>query len=99
MQQVAEAILVLPGHDVVPHLLNAAEAAQRSLDWPSATLDYNARMAPSPIQQRIWELPELPSDPSGLDQGQRASVVAAHDQLVAELKALQRSSRPRARSC
>ena len=90
LTQVAETCASLPGHDVVPHLLAAAEAAQRALDWPSDTETYIARTAPSPQQQRIWELPEIADKPAALDQGQRASVTAAHEQLVAALKALQR---------
>ena len=89
LQQVAETCAVLAGHEVVPHLLTAAEAAQRSLDWPSDTANYIARMAPSPAQQRIWELPEMVDGPAALNQAQRASVIAAHDELVAHLKELQ----------
>lgn len=88
--QVAETCAALLGHEVVPHLLDAAENAQRSLDWPSDTQNYIARTAPSPQQQRIWELPEIADRPAALDQGQRASVVAAHEQMVAALKELQK---------
>jgi alpha-mannosidase len=52
---VAEACEALDAHEVVPHLLDAAEAALRSLDWPSATPDYVARIAPQAQQQRIWQ--------------------------------------------
>jgi alpha-mannosidase len=89
LTQVIETAVTLAGHDVVPHLIDAAEACQRSLDWPSSTQDYISRMAPSPGQQRIWELPPVTEPAAALDQGQRASVVAAHDALVDELKALQ----------
>jgi len=89
VKQVHEAALALGGHDVVPHLVAAAEAALRSLDWPSGTADYIARLAPAPAQQRIWELPELVASPAGLDDAQRASVAAAHEALVVALKALQ----------
>ena len=48
LKQVAEACVALSGHEVVPHLLDVAEAAQRALDWPSDTQTYIARTAPSP---------------------------------------------------
>jgi alpha-mannosidase len=89
LHQVHEACLALGDHEVVPHLLAAAEACQRNLDWPSATQDYVTRTAPSPQQQRIWELPPLTEPAVALDQGQRASVIAAHDALLDALKALQ----------
>ncbi len=92
--QVAETCEVLSAHEVVPHLLAAAEAAIMSLDWPSDTADYIARVAPSPQQQRIWELPELIDRPAPLNQGQRASVVASQDALVERLKALQKRYPP-----
>ena len=41
-------VSTLGNHAAVPHLLTVAEACQRSLDWPSGTEDYIARMAPSP---------------------------------------------------
>ncbi len=90
LRQVAETCEALIGHEVVPHLLDAAEAAQRSLDWPSDTQTYIARTASMPQQQRIWELPELADQPAALDQGQRASVTAAHEALVGALKDLQK---------
>ncbi|MEO6013322.1 MAG: glycoside hydrolase family 38 C-terminal domain-containing protein [Devosia sp.] len=89
LKQVHEAATILGAHNVVPHLLDAAEAAHRSLDWPSDTENYIARMAPSPGQQTIWELPPIIDNPSALDQGQRASVVAAFEMLTSSLKALQ----------
>ena len=87
--QVFETCLTLGNHDVVPHLVDAAERCQRSLDWPSATQDYIARMAPSPQQQRIWELPPAAEPTVALDQSQRATVIAAYDALVDDLKTLQ----------
>ena len=90
LRQVAETCAALGSHEVVPHLLAAAESAQRALDWPSDTQNYIARTAPSPQQQAIWELPELELRPAALDQGQRASVAAAHEQLVATLRELQK---------
>ncbi|HZY67803.1 MAG TPA: alpha-mannosidase, partial [Devosia sp.] len=90
LKQVAETCAALADHEVIPHLLYAAEAAHRSLDWPSDTATYIARTAPAPQQQRIWELPPLVDRPDALDQGQRGSVVAAHEQLVRALKELQK---------
>ncbi len=88
VRQIAEAITVLEGHDVVPHLLDAGEDALRSLDWPSATADYVSRTSGAPMQQKIWQLPDLKADPEGLDAGHRASVVAAYDGLMARLASL-----------
>ena len=92
--QVAEAIEVLGDHEVVPHLLTAAETALRSLVWPSASADYVARTAPLPQQQKIWELPELKAAPAGLDEEHRASVRAAHGQLIDTLRTLQKRYPP-----
>ncbi|MEO8759017.1 MAG: glycoside hydrolase family 38 C-terminal domain-containing protein [Devosia sp.] len=94
LKQVHEAGVILGGHAVVPHLVTAAEACQLSLDWPSGTADYIARMAPSPQQQAIWELPPLTDPAAALDQGQRASVIAAYDALLDELKSLQQRFPP-----
>jgi alpha-mannosidase len=90
LRQVYEASVALGDHEVVPHLLTAAETAHRALDWPSDTQNYIARMAPAPLLQQIWELPELVEKPAALDQGQRASVTAAHEALVGALKDLQK---------
>ena len=87
--QVIEAIETLRDHEVVPHLTAAAETAFRSLDWPSSSADYIARTANLPMQQKIWQLPELVANPAGLEDSHRASIIAAHEALVAELKALQ----------
>lgn len=92
--QIAETSAALADHDVVPHLLSAAEAALMSLDWPSDTAGYIARVAPSPQQQRIWQLPEMTERPPALDEAQRASVVAAHAALVDRLQALQKRYPP-----
>ena len=90
LKQVHEACLALGNHAAVPHMITVAEACQRSLDWPSATEDYIARMAPSPEQQKIWELPPGSNAPAvALDQAQRQSVAAAYDQLIDDLRALQ----------
>ncbi|HVY51256.1 MAG TPA: glycoside hydrolase family 38 C-terminal domain-containing protein [Devosia sp.] len=94
LRQVHEAAVSLGGHEVVPHLIAAAEACQRSLDWPSATQDYVSRMAPAPLQQQIWEYPPVTEPTVALDQGQRASVVAAYEALTARLRDLQQSYPP-----
>jgi len=88
LRQVIEAVTTLGTHEVVPHLIAAAEDCQRSLDWPSATQEYHSRMAPSPGQQQIWELPPIDAAPSALDQAQRASVAAAFDALTGTIRAL-----------
>lgn len=88
LRQISEAVDTLEGHEVIPHLIDIAEAAMRGLDWPSSTAAYIARMSPSVGQQKIWRLPELETAPEGLNQGQRASVVAAYDTLIKELKQL-----------
>ncbi|MDL2408529.1 glycoside hydrolase family 38 C-terminal domain-containing protein [Rhizobium calliandrae] len=89
MRQIAEAVEALDEHDVVPHLLDAAETALRSLDWPSATHPYVSRTAKAEWQQKIWELPELVGSPADLTEDERASVVVAYDILRARLKTLQ----------
>src|SRR6185437_799106 len=85
LTQVAEAVSTLGNHEVVPHLLDAAEATERALDWPSSTQDYIARFADHTQQRSIWQLPKLIDDPAALNQAQRASVVAAHKALVDRL--------------
>jgi len=88
LTQVAEAVSTLGNHEVVPHLLDAAEATERALDWPSSTQDYIARFADHTQQRSIWQLPKLIDDPAALNQAQRASVVAAYDGLVESLNKL-----------
>ncbi len=88
LKQVAEAVQYLGEHEVVPHLIKAAEETFAALDWPSATADYVARTAPQRGQQRIWQLPPLKDNPDALRQDQRASVTAALEALRGKLKAL-----------
>ncbi len=88
VRQIAEAVTVLEGHDVVPHLLDAGEDALRSLDWPSATADYVSRTSAAPMQQKIWQLPDLKAEPDGLEDHHRASVIEAYDVLMARLAGL-----------
>ena len=90
LQQVGEAADVLEGHEVLPHLIDAAERALRSLDWPSETSTYISRTAGAVMQQKIWELPELQDNPAGLTEAQSASAAAAYDLLLAQLKELQK---------
>ncbi len=89
LRQIAEAVAILGEHEVVPHLLEAAETALRSLDWPSASRAYVARMAGGEWQQKIWELPELMEAPPGLSDAQRKSVAAATEGLTAQRSQLQ----------
>ena len=95
LTQVGEAAEALGEDECTPHLLEAAEAALRRLDWPSATADYLARVAPSRQQQTIWRLPPAKADPRGLDEAERASVAAARADLVAELTGLRDRFPPR----
>ncbi len=94
LRQVLEAAHHLSGHEVVPHLVAAAEAAFHALDWPSSSQDYIARFARQEGQRNIWELPKLKDDPAPLNEEQRASVVKADAELVAALQALQRRFPP-----
>lgn len=89
LQQIGEAADILDGHEAVPHLIDAAERALRSLDWPSETSAYISRTGGAAMQQKIWELPELQGDPAGLSDAQSASAAAAYDRLLAQLKELQ----------
>lgn len=88
LRQVWEVAAELAAHEVAPHLVDVADEALRSLDWPSATRDYVARTAPSPQQQTIWQLPAVIDRPAALSEPQRASVAAAHDRLAARLREL-----------
>jgi alpha-mannosidase len=76
-------------HDVVAPLIGAAEAALHHLRWPTDTSNYVARTAPSPDQQRIWQLPrDLATDPEPLGADAVASVVEACEMLVGSLRKL-----------
>ena len=90
LQQIGEAADVLEGHEVLPHLIDAAERALRGLDWPSDTSAYISRTSAEAMQQKIWELPELQDNPAGLTEAQSASAAAAYDRLLAQLKELQK---------
>ncbi|GAC1044713.1 alpha-mannosidase [Rhizobium sp. No.120] len=90
LRQIGEAADILEGHEVVPHLIDAAERALRSLDWPSDTSAYISRISGAAMQQKIWELPELQDNPAGLSEAQSVSAAAAYDELLAQLKELQK---------
>jgi alpha-mannosidase len=91
LQQIIEAAEALAGHDAVPPLLSASEETLASLDWPTDTADYLARVAPTREQQAIWQLPkELAENPVGLNAAERKTVVAARDGLVVALRRLRR---------
>lgn len=94
LKQIGEAAGVLDGHDVVPHLIDAAERTLRSLDWPSDTSAYISRTSDAVMQQKIWELPELQDNPEGLSETQSASASVAFDALTAQLKELQKRFPP-----
>ena len=89
LSQVHEAATELGEHEVVPHLIAAAEEAFYALDWPSGTEDYVARFAPQRGQQKIWQLPPLKDNPAPLNDAQRQSVIAADLKLIERLRALQ----------
>ena len=87
-------MLQLIDHEVAPLLLDAAESVHRSLDWPSATQDYIARFGDYTQRRSIWQLPKLEQNPPGLNQGERGSVAAAYEALVAQLRQLQQRFPP-----
>ncbi len=95
LTQIIEAAATLGGAEVVPHLIDAGEAALRALRWPSRTPDYIARMAPTPRMQTVWRLPPVDADPPGLDEAERASVRRARETLAERLKALKQDYPPR----
>ena len=86
MTQIVEAATTLSGDEVVPHLLDAGEAALRALAGPRDTPDYVARVAPTPRMQTVWRLPPVAADPPGLDDAERESVAAAYEALAARLQ-------------
>ncbi|WP_062119386.1 alpha-mannosidase [Aureimonas sp. AU40] len=88
LRQLVETARLLGSHEAVAHLVAAGEDAFASLDWPSATADYVARMGDFTQGRAIWALPALKAQPAGLTDAQRASVTAAHDGLAAALRAL-----------
>ena len=95
LRQIVEAVATLGGHEVVPHLLDAGEAAMRSLLWPSRTPDYVARIVQLPDMATVWRLPAVDGDPPALDDAERASVTRARLALQARLRDLQTQYPPR----
>lgn len=95
LTQIAEAVQALGADEAAPHMLEAAEAALRSLDWPSHTPEYLPRAASSRQSQTIWRLPEVAATAPALSAEARASVAAAHDQLTARLRELKLRFPPR----
>ena len=91
---VVEAAETLAAHEAAPHLIEAAEAALRAIDWPSTTADYIARVAPAPGQQALWRRPETKPDPAPLSDSERASIATADAALQARLAELQRRFPP-----
>lgn len=89
LQQLHEAATELEGHEVVPHLIAAAEEAFYALEWPSGTEDYVARFEPQRGQQKIWQLPPLKDNPAPLSEEQRQSVIRADLKLIERLRELQ----------
>ncbi len=76
-------------HEVVAPLVSAAEKALHHLRWPSDTANYVPRVAPSAESQSIWQLPlNLRTDPEGLNDDARASVVEARQMLIESLHTL-----------
>jgi alpha-mannosidase len=94
LRQVAELCTELKDHEVVAHLITAAEETLHALDWPSATADYVARFASQAGQQKIWQLPPLKEKPAPLDDNQRASVSRADLKLIDALSQLQQKYPP-----
>ena len=91
---VVEAAETLGAHEAAAHLIEAAEAAVRTIDWPSTTADYIARVAPAPSQQALWRRPATKPDPAPLSEVERASIVAADAALRARLAELRRRFPP-----
>ncbi|HMH92597.1 MAG TPA: alpha-mannosidase, partial [Streptosporangiaceae bacterium] len=91
---VLEAVEVV-GDGPAGALLTCAERALASVDWPSRTADYVARVAGSDALQGIWELPAgLDPAPPGLTDEERASVARSSRQLAADLAAAKEAHPP-----
>ncbi len=91
---VVEAAETLGAHEAAEHLVEAAEAALRAIDWPSTTADYIARVAPAPSQQALWRRPETKPEPAPLSDSERASIARAEAALRARLAELRRRFPP-----
>ena len=78
LTQIAEAVAMLGDHEVVPHLLEAAETRCGRSTGPRRAATTSRASAGGERQQKIWQLPELIEAPPGLSDAQRESVAAAH---------------------
>ncbi len=84
-----EAARVLGPGEIVPSLLDCAERAFASIEWPTDTPEYLARSAQSREMLEIWEPPpDLEAHPAGLADDQRTALTRAADRLDADLEAL-----------
>ncbi|HZS94901.1 MAG TPA: alpha-mannosidase, partial [Chloroflexota bacterium] len=89
LEIVTQAAAVLVDTEVAPLLVATAERALASLDWPSATDVYLARMQGTQQMLNIWKMPVgLDRHPPGLSDSEVASVRAAAGQLKRDLKNL-----------
>ncbi|MGH2448949.1 MAG: alpha-mannosidase [Chloroflexota bacterium] len=90
LELVAELAESLGNEETTEPLLDAAERAFRSLDWPSATQPYLRRTRDSPAMLQLWQAPDgLTGHTEPLTDDQRSSVWLASDRLDEALKRLQ----------
>jgi alpha-mannosidase len=83
---VVEAAAELGDHEVVPHLVRAAEVALNAVRLPSGTAEYLRRTARLPEIHGIWRLPEIARGPlTPLGTEEVASAERAGDELHATL--------------
>jgi alpha-mannosidase len=86
---VAEAACVLEQHPAAVPMIAAAERALASIDWPSETPIYLARIRDSSWLREIWTAPaDLDPHPPGLTDTQSARVDAASEALDEALTGL-----------
>ncbi len=95
LQLIVETARRLAQHEVAVPLIAAAERALDSLQWPSGTQEYLARVRSSAELQAIWQLPpENRSADRPLSDEERTSVELALETLEDELISL-RERHPR----
>lgn len=83
---VQEAARAVGQDEVVPSLLDCAERAFASIEWPTDTPEYLARSAGSRQMLEIWEPPaNLEAHPAGLTDHQRTALAGAADRLDDDL--------------
>ncbi|MDQ3766103.1 MAG: alpha-mannosidase, partial [Actinomycetota bacterium] len=83
---VGDAARVLEPGEIVPSLLDCAERAFASIEWPTDTPEYLARSAQSREMLEIWEPPpDLEAHPAGLTDLQRTALIGAADRLDDDL--------------